>query len=354
MILIAALVSLWFIQRQRRMERNARLDRTAVQARRLLDFVGYGQYDLERECDRYEAATRWLMEISRRKKTPREAEEALQEFAARLKRMAAKVRVLRQAGSKGGEDRDVTFIEAEQAQVLVALAQLRGGAGEVREALAQYVHSLRRYRDAVREFSPPDAAGRVLPQIKLAAARGMQAEWNRDRQTQAAALGEHLSAIQEFARLLSQDESNAMGVLAAESAAARVRAKLAAVLQDEVGERAGWEDAFAKLRKLHSAESDLDEDASSSHVWTGGEFDFAIRLPQPSLLLDDEPREHLSQEAKSLELAVLEELAAICSEAARQAALHNEGQAEVLRDSYWAALKALADCRWENASAREL
>ena len=291
------------------------------------------------------------MEISRRKETPGEAEDALQEFAARLKRMATKVRVLRQAGSKGGEDRDVTFVEAEQAQVQVALAQLRGGAGEVREALAQYVHSLRRHRDAVGKVSPPDAAGRVLPQIKLAAARAMQAEWNRDRLAQVAALGQHLVAIQEFARLLSKDESNAMGVLAAEYAAARVRAKLAAVLQDEPGERVAWKDALTELRKLHSAESDLDEDASSGRRGNWGEADFVIRLPQPHLLLKETPLGHLSAEAASLELAVLEELAAICSEAARQAALNKEGQAEELRDPYWAALKALADCQWEKGAA---
>jgi hypothetical protein len=225
---IAALASLGFVQRQRRIERNARWDRIALQAKQLSEFTPYYDYDLERECARDELAVRWQMEIARRKGVPAEAEDALQQFSTRLKTRAARVRRLGQAGAKGGEERDVALVQSEQAQVEVALAQLHGGGREVRDSAANYVSSLRRYRDAARRVSPPQAAGVLLSEIDLASAKAVQAELNRDRRSQIAALSEQLGAVQEFARRLASHESNALAVIAAEySAAASERSWLA-------------------------------------------------------------------------------------------------------------------------------
>jgi hypothetical protein len=365
LVLVASLVSLWLVHRQRRIERNARLDEFATQAKRLRTFTPYMDYNLQRECDREEVATRWLMEIARRKGNASEEQDALRESAARLKRVAARVRILEQAGSAGGAEHDVAFIQSRQAEVQVALAQLSGSASEVRDSLITYVRSLRRYRDAILKVAPRNGGVPALADADLAAARVVQAELNRDAQMQIAALHEQLAAVQEFARALSNRESNALGIIAADFAAARIQARLACVLQNEIGEVAAWQEAAAQLQKLHAAYRREFKDASSARRWTGGEIDFAFRLPQPNLLIDFQPPVCLSQEAESLKLSVLEELAALCGEAALRAVevelLEAEPAAELKAAAlkkikeqpffnlYWDGLQALAEFQLENA-----
>jgi hypothetical protein len=352
LIFIAGLFRFWSIHRQRRIERNVRLDQFALQAKRLIEFIPYDDYNLWRECARDEVAVRWQMEIARRRGVPNEAEAALQECAARLTSVAARARRLEQAGSKGGEEQDVALVQSKHAQVQVALAQLRGGGREVRDSLAAYIACLRRYRDAVRKVSAPKAAGAFLPEIDLAAAKVVQAELSRDRQAQVAALREHLAAVQEFARSLSNNESNALAVMASQYAAARIRAQLACGLQDEAGELAAWQEALAHLNKLRVAEfgePTPDEDSLSGHRGYWGEVDFAMRLPQPNLLIETDPPDHLSPQAAALELAVLAELSAICGEAARRTERENQDNDESQRNPYWTGWKALADIMLEDA-----
>lgn len=365
LVLAASLVSLWYVDRQRRIERNARLDEIAVQAERLRSFVPYMDYNLPRECDREELATRWLLEIARRKGIASEEREALQESAARLNRVAARVRVLEQAGSAGGAEHDVALVQSRQAEVQVALAQLRGSAGEVRDALTAYVHSLRPYRDCLAKISPRAGGGVILAEIELAAARVVQAELNRDPQLQVAALREQLAAVHKFVRALSNHESNALGVIAADYTAARIQAKLACVLHDETGEIAAWREALAQLQKLHAAYIREFNGSSPTRRWTGGEIDFAFRLPQPNLLIDSVPYDCLTPQAESLRLAAFSELAALCGEAAlravevelQEARPAAESKAAALRkikegpayNPYWDGLKALAEYQLEEA-----
>ena len=363
LVFVASLVSLWFVHRQRRIERNARLDQVASQAKRLHGYVPYemGIYDSRPEYNRQEVATRWLMEIARRKGIASEEEEALQKSAAWLKNAGRKVRILWQNGSKGGEDHEVAFVQARQAQVQVAFAQLRGSGSEVRDAMAEYVRCLRRYRDELVKLNRPHRFSESLAEIDLAAARVVQAELNRDPQMQIAALREQLAAVQEVARILSGHESNALGVIAADYAAARIQTRLACILQDEAGEIAAWQEALTQLRKLHAAAVKYYDGQSYLPRGAGNEVDFAVRLPQPNLLIDSQSRDCLTPQAKSLKLAVLAELADICREVAWRIMPPDEEQpesktvaAKLKREDldfnpYWDGLKALADFQLEDA-----
>lgn len=360
LVLLAALASLWWVQRQWRIERNARLDQFASHARRLLDFSEYGSdYNSRWECDRRTLATCWLMQIARQKKIASEEEDALQNLAVRLKSEAAKVRILYEAGSKGGEEHEVAYVKSRRAQVRVALVQISGSASEVRTSLADYIRCLRDYRDAICKARSPEGPGAILAEIDLAAARVVQAEWNRDRQAQIAALGQQLAAVEEFARLLSKHESNSMGVIAADYAAARIQSQLACLMQDEPGEIAAWEKALDELKKLCAAERAFFQPADNDRRWTGGEIDFAMRLPQPNLLLDAKSPEPLSPQAKRLKRAVLEELIETCRLAAEgyqrhqgtlvdpQAAAANKYPATY--NFCWDALASLAEIQLANA-----
>lgn len=361
LVFVASLISLWLVHRQRRIERNARLDQQAAQAKRLHGYVPYemGVYDSRPEYDREEVATRWLMEIARRKGLASE-EEALQKSAAWLKNAARKVRILWQNGSKGGEEHEVAFVQARQAQVQVALAQFHGNSSEVRDAMAEYVHCLRHYRDELVKLNRPYSASEIRAEIDLAGARVVQAGLNRDPQMQIAALWEHLAAVQEFARILSSHGSNALGVFAADYAAARIQARLACILKDEAAELAAWQEALAQLRTLHAAA--VKEYDGQSHMprGAGNELDWAVRLPRPNLLIDFQPCDCLTPQADSLKLAVLEELADIGREAAWRIMPPDEertesdvavkGKREDLNfNRYWDGLKALVDFQLEDA-----
>ena len=365
LVLVASLASLWYVDRQRRIERNARLDEIAMQAERLRSFVPYLDYNLPRECNREEVATRWLFEIARRKGIASEELEALQDSAARLKRVAGRVRMLEQAGSKGGEEHDVALVQSRHAEVQVALAQLNGNVSEIRDAMADYIRCLRRYRDCLAKISPRAGGGVILAEIELAAARAIQAELNREPQVQIAALREQLAAVQEFSRALANDESNALGVIAADYAAARIQAQLACILQDEAGEIAAWQEAVAQLQKLHAAYVREFNGPSPTHRWTGGEIDFAFRLPQPNLLIASAPYDCLTPQARSLRLAAFAELAALCGDAAlravedqlQEAAPATEFKPAALKkikedsayNTYWDGLQALAEFQLEEA-----
>jgi hypothetical protein len=363
LLFVASLASLWLVQRQRRIERNASLDQQAAQAKRLHGYVPFemGVYDSRPEYDREEVATRWLIEIARRKGLASEEEDALQKSAAWLKNAARKVRILWQNGSKGGEEHEVTFVQARQAQVQVALAQLQGNSSEIRDAMAEYVHCLRRYRDELAKLNRPHSSSEIRAEIDLAGARVVQAELNRDPQMQAAALREQLAAVQEFAHVLSNGKGNALGVVAADYAAAGIQVRLTCILQDEASELAAWQKALAQLRKLHAAAVKYYDGQSYLPRGAGNEVDWAVRLPQPNMLIDFKPCECLTPQAQSLKLAVLTELADIAREAAWRIMPPDEertasdaavkGKREDLDfNRYWDGLKALVDFQLEDAA----
>jgi hypothetical protein len=300
-----------------------------------------------------------LLQIARRKGSVNEEEEALQVSAAQLKRMDRKVQALSQHGSRGGEDHEVAFVKARQAEVEVAFAQLHGNVSEVRDAMADYVHCLRGYRDELTKVDWPGRYGESLADIELAAARVVQAELNRDQQTQIAALREQLAAVQELARALSNHESNVLDVIAADYAAAHIQARLACNLQDTAGEIVAWQEALAQLQKLRAAADKFYDGQPYSHKGAGNEIDFAVRLPRPNLLIDSQRRDCLTPQAESLKLAVLAELAGTCREFVRQYRPPDEEQPEGVAsqekredlnfDRYWDGLQALAEFQLEEA-----
>lgn len=362
LLFVASLVSLWVVQRQRRIERNARLNQLASQAKRLHGYVPFemGVYDSRPEYDREEVATRWLMEIARRKGLASEEEDALQKSAAWLKNAARKVRILWQNGSKGGEEHEVAFVQARHAQVQVAFAQFHGNSSEVRDAMAEYVHCLRRYRDELVKLNRPHSASEIRAEIDLAGARVVQAELNRDPQMQIAALREQMAAVQEFAHILSNGKGNALGVFAVDYAAARIQARLACILQDEAGELAAWQEALAQLRKLRASAAKEYDGQSYLPRGAGNEVDWAVRLPQPNMLIDFKLFECLTPQAQSLKLAVLTELADIAREAAWRIMPPDEertasdaatkGKREDLDfNRYWDGLKALLEFQLQDA-----
>jgi hypothetical protein len=361
LVVVASLVSLWYVHRQRRIERNARLDQVAAQAKRLRINSTYGgEISSSRpKFDREELATRWLLEIAGRKGSVNEKEEALQVSAAQLRRMDRKVQALRHSGSRGGEEHEVAFVKARQAQVQVAFAQLHANISETRDAMADYVHCLRGYRDELAKVDLPDRYCEILAEIDLAAARVVQAELNCDPQLQIAALREQLVAVQELARVFSNNERNVLAVIAADYAAANIQARLACNLQDGAGEIAAWQEALAHLQKLRAAADKFYDGQPYSHKGAGNEIDLAVRLPRPNLLIDFQRRDSLNPQAESLKLAVLAELAGTCREFAWQywppdeeqpeGVAAQEKRGELNFDRYWDGLHALAEFQLEEA-----